>query len=147
MYSAVTGDLLTDRLPDADYWAQNLRSPMHFSTALRKLLDRGHDSIVEISPHPVLLTAVREDADDMGLSCTALPSMRRDDGSRATALESLGILYTHGQPVDWEQLYPPGSHCVAAPTYPWQRVRSWVDIGTITAPAHGESRRRRGRAN
>lgn len=138
MYSALTGDLLTDRLPDADYWAQNLRSPMRFSTALRKLLDGGHDSVVEISPHPVLLTAVREDADDMGRSCTALPSMRRDDGSRATALESLGALYTHGQPVDWEQLYPPGSHCVAAPTYPWQRVRSWVDI-TLTAPARGDS--------
>ncbi len=138
MYSALTGDLLTDRLPDADYWAQNLRSPMRFSAALRKLLDRGHDSVVEISPHPVLLTAVREDADDMGRSCIALPSMRRDDGSRATALESLGILYTHGQPVEWEQLYPPGSRCVAAPTYPWQRVRSWVDIGPLTAPAHGD---------
>ncbi len=137
LYSAVTGDLLTDRLPDADYWAQNLRSPAQFSTALRKLLESGHDSFVEISPHPVLLTAVREDADDMRLSCTALPSMRRDDGSRATALESLGTLYTHGQPVAWEQLYPSGSHYVSAPTYPWQRVRSWVDVGSIVAPPHG----------
>ncbi|MGO8962191.1 SDR family NAD(P)-dependent oxidoreductase [Mycobacterium sp.] len=137
IYSTVTGDLLTDRLPDADYWAENLRSPVHFSSALRKLLDGGHDSVVEISPHPVLLTSVREDALDMGRSCTALPSMRRDDGGRATALTSLGTLYTLGQPVSWEQLYPSGSHCVAAPTYPWQRVHSWLDVGTITAPPHG----------
>ncbi len=137
MYSGVTGDLLTDRLPDADYWAENLRSPVHFSTALRRLLDSGHDSVVEISPHPVLLTAIREDADDMRRSCTSLPSMRRDDGGRATALASLGTLYTLGQPVAWEQLYPSGSHCVAAPTYPWQRVRTWVDVGSIIAPPHG----------
>jgi acyl transferase domain-containing protein/acyl-CoA synthetase (AMP-forming)/AMP-acid ligase II/acyl carrier protein len=137
MYSGVTGDLLTDRLTDADYWAENLRSPVHFSTALRRLLDSGHDAVVEISPHPVLLTAIREDADDMRRSCTSLPSMRRDDGGRATALASLGTLYALGQPVAWEQLYPSGSHCVAAPTYPWQRVRTWVDVESIVAPPHG----------
>ncbi|MGO9350965.1 MAG: SDR family NAD(P)-dependent oxidoreductase [Mycobacterium sp.] len=139
IYSTVTGDLLTDRLPDPDYWAENLRSQVHFSPALRKLLDSRHDAVVEISPHPVLLTSIREDADDMGRSCTSLASMRRDDGGRATALASLGTLNTLGQPVGWEQLYPSGSHCVAAPTYPWQRVHSWLDVGTITAPPHGAS--------
>ncbi|ORW17621.1 beta-ketoacyl synthase [Mycobacterium nebraskense] len=134
IYSTVTGDLLTDRLSDADYWAQNLRSSVHFSPVLRRLLDSAHDSVLEISPHPVLLTSIREDADDMQRSCTALPSMRRDDGGRATALASLGTLYTLGQPVAWEHLYPAGSHFVAAPTYPWQRVHSWMDVGTITAP-------------
>ena len=137
IYSTVTGDLLTGRLSDPDYWAENLRSPVHFSAALRRLLDGGHDTVVELSPHPVLLTAVREDAQDMGRSCTSLPSMRRDDGGRATALASLGALYTLGQPVAWEHLYPSGSHCVAAPTYPWQRVHSWLDVGTISAPPHG----------
>uniref|UniRef100_UPI00389A1B6A type I polyketide synthase n=1 Tax=Mycobacterium sp. HUMS_1102779 TaxID=3383487 RepID=UPI00389A1B6A len=133
LYSTVTGDLLTDRLPDADYWAENLRSPVRFSSALRRLLDVGHDAVVEVSPHPILLTAVAEDAEDLGRRCTVLPSLRHDDGGRATALASLGTLYTLGQPIAWEQLYPTGSHCVAAPTYPWQRVRSWVDI-TVTAP-------------
>ncbi len=137
IYSTVTGDLLTDRLPDADYWAENLRSPVHFSPALRRLLDSGHDAVVEISPHPVLLTSIREDAHDLRRSCTSLPSMRRDDGGRATALASLGTLYTLGQPVTWEQLYPSGSHYVAAPTYPWQRVHSWLDVGSIIAPPHG----------
>lgn len=137
LYSTVTGELLTDRLTDADYWAQNLRSPVHFSPVLRTLLDAGHDAVVEISPHPVLLTSIREDALDVGRGCTALPSMRRDDGGRATALASLGTLYTLGQPVAWERLYPAGSHCVAAPTYPWQRVHSWLDGGTVSAPPRG----------
>ncbi len=27
----------------------------------------------------------------------------------------------------WERLYPLGGRCIAAPTYPWQRVRCWLD--------------------
>ncbi|MGD1236893.1 SDR family NAD(P)-dependent oxidoreductase [Mycobacterium seoulense] len=137
IYSTVTGDLLTDRLADPDYWAENLRSPVHFSPALRRLLEGGHDAVIEISPHPVLLTSIREDAQDLGRSCAALPSMRRDDGGRATALTSLGTLYTLGQPVTWEAVYPPGSHYVTAPTYPWQRVHSWLDVGPITPNGSG----------
>jgi acyl transferase domain-containing protein/acyl-CoA synthetase (AMP-forming)/AMP-acid ligase II/acyl carrier protein len=139
IYSTVAGDLLTDRLFDADYWAENLCSPVRFSPALRRLLDGGHDTFVEMSPHPILLTAIAQDAQDLGRNCTLLPSMRRDDGGRATSLASLGTLYTLGQPVAWEQAYPSGGQCVAAPTYPWQRVHSWLDGGSITAPPHGPS--------
>ena len=53
--------------------------------------------------------------------------MRSDDGGRATPLASLGALYTHGQPVAWEQLYPWGGRCVSAPTYPWQRRHFWTE--------------------
>ena len=138
LYSTVTGDLLTDRLPDADYWAENLRSPARFSPALRRLVEGGHDTVVEISPHPILLTDAAEDAQDVGRSCTLLPSMRRDDEGRATVLASLGTLYTLGQPVAWERLYPSGSHCVAAPgPIRGQRVHSWLDAASTIAPPHG----------
>ena len=136
LYSTVTGDLLADRPLDADYWVQNLRSPVHFSTALRRLLAAGHDAFLEISPHPILLSAIREDAEELGRDCTLLPSMHRDDGGRGTALASLGALYTLGQPVEWEQLQPSGGRCVAAPTYPWQRVHSWLDVPAVTPPPH-----------
>lgn len=137
IYSTVTGELLNDRLVDPDYWVENLCSPVRFSPALHRLLDSGHDTFVEISPHPILLTAAREDAADLGRNCTLVPSMRRDEDGRATALASLGTLYTVGQPVAWEQLYPMGGRCVTAPTYPWQRVHSWLDAGTTIAPPHG----------
>jgi acyl transferase domain-containing protein/acyl-CoA synthetase (AMP-forming)/AMP-acid ligase II/acyl carrier protein len=134
VYSTVTGDLLTDCRFDADYWVSNLCSQVRFSPAVRRRLEGGHGTFVEISPHPILLTAVREDADDLGAGCALLPSMRRDDGGRATALASLGTLYTLGQPIAWEQLYPSGGRCIAAPTYPWQRVHSWLDATTTPAP-------------
>lgn len=140
MYSAVTGEPVTERLLDPDYWVENLCAPVQFSAALRRLLDAGHDTFVEVSPHPILLTAAREDAEELGRSATLLASMRRDDTGRATMLGSLGALYTLGHPVNWEQLYPVDSRCIAAPTYPWQRVRCWLDAGSIAAPRHGAQR-------
>ena len=135
MYSTVTGDVVTGAL-DAAYWVENLCSPVDFSAATRRLLEAGHDVFLEVSPHPILLSAVREDAEDMGRDCTLLPSMRSDDGGRATPLASLGCLYTEGQPVAWEQLYPWGGRCVAAPTYPWQRRHFWTEAtGAASAPA------------
>ena len=127
MYSTVTGDVLADGALDDAYWVENLCSPVRFSVALRRLINLGHETFLEVSPHPILLSAVREDAEDLGRTCTLLPSMRRDDGGRATPLASLGTLYTRGQPVVWEQLHPWGGRCVAAPTYPWQRQRFWPD--------------------
>jgi acyl transferase domain-containing protein/acyl-CoA synthetase (AMP-forming)/AMP-acid ligase II/acyl carrier protein len=136
MYSTVTGELVGERLLDADYWVSNLCSPVRFSPALRRLLDSGHHTFVELSPHPILLTGAREDAEHLHRSATLLPSMRRDDGGRSTMLSSLGTLYTLGHRVAWDAIYPEGSQCVPAPTYPWQRVHSWLNAGSIAAPRH-----------
>jgi acyl transferase domain-containing protein/acyl carrier protein len=136
MYSTVTGELLGESALDEAYWVENLCSPVRFSAAVRRLLDLGRDTFLEVSPHPILLSAVREDADDLGRAGTLLPSMRRDDPDRATMLASLGTLYTRGQPVAWEQLHPGGGRCGAAPTYPWQHDRFWLDpTPTTNAPA------------
>ncbi|MEZ0362621.1 SDR family NAD(P)-dependent oxidoreductase [Mycobacterium sp. pUA109] len=136
-YSAVTGDALGQRLLDADYWVANLCAPVRFSPAMRHLLNDGRDTFVEISPHPILVTAAREDAEELGRPATVLASMRRDDDGRATALASLAALYTRGLPVAWERLYPDGGRCIPAPTYRWQRSRSWLDAAPITAAADG----------
>jgi phthiocerol/phenolphthiocerol synthesis type-I polyketide synthase C len=136
MYSTVTTDLVgsgsAGGILDAAYWVENLCSPVRFSAAVRRLLHLGRDTFLEVSPHPILLSAVREDAEDLGSACTLLPSMRRDDPERATMLTSLGSLYTRGQSVAWEQLHPWGGRCVAAPTYPWQRDRFWLDTTVTT---------------
>ncbi|WP_241178746.1 type I polyketide synthase [Mycobacterium sp. P7213] len=137
MYSTVTGELVGSTLLDADYWVANLCSPVRFSPALRRLLETGHNTFVELSPHPILLTGAREDAEHLHRSATLLPSMRRDDDGRSTMLGSLGTLYTLGHRVAWERIYPPGSRCVPAPTYPWQRVHSWLNAGSFAAPRRG----------
>ncbi|UMB69462.1 type I polyketide synthase [Mycobacterium paraterrae] len=140
MYSTVTGEPVDDIPLDAAYWVENLCSQVRFSTAARQLFERGHEVFLEVSPHPVLLSALREDAEHMDRACALVPSLRRDEGGRDTALASLGALYASGQSVAWDRLYPQGGRIISAPTYPWQRQRYWLDApdsdsGTVVGTA------------
>ncbi|WP_232004753.1 type I polyketide synthase [Mycobacterium sp. ACS1612] len=118
VYSSVTGDALDGQLRAESHWMANLRAPVRISTAISRLTERGHDTFVEISPHPSI--------------GDALPSVCAGESERATMLTSLANLYTAGHAVAWEQLHPPGCRPVAAPTYPWQRNRFW--LGDTDAP-------------
>ncbi|OOK78628.1 acyl transferase domain protein [Mycobacterium kansasii] len=142
MYSTVTGDRLVDRVPDAAYWVENLCAPVLFPAAIGRLFDAGHDTFLEISPHPILLSEVHAGADERGIPSTLLRSMCRDEPERATMLASLGALYTHGQTVAWEQLHSGSGRCVPAPTYPWQRQRFWLDERNAAEVGINDGRRR-----
>ena len=58
IYSTVTGMVSNGTEFDALYWVRNLREPVLFSTAVQRLLEDGHDIFLEISPHPILLSAI-----------------------------------------------------------------------------------------
>src|SRR5215218_4183722 len=60
LYSTVTGEIEDGLAFDAAYWMRNLRQPVLFSTAVERLLEDGHGVFVEVSPHPVLLSAVEQ---------------------------------------------------------------------------------------
>ncbi len=132
MYSTVTGAPIDGARLDAGYWIKNLRETVKFSTAVRRLLEDECDVFVEISPHPILLAAIEQNA-GAGRSDLFLPSLRRQEPERAVMLESLGALYVHGYPVDWARLYPSGGYCVGLPSYPWKRQRFWYP----TSPTGG----------
>src|ERR1700753_2591120 len=130
MYSTVTGEPIDGATLNGAYWVENLCSQVRFSAAARQLFEQGHEVFLEVSPHPVLLSALREDADDLSRACTLVPSMRRDEGGRDALLASLGALYANGLSVAWDRLHPHGGKLISAPTYPWQRERFWLDIAT-----------------
>src|SRR5206468_10811611 len=90
--STVTGTA-TPGLLDADYWARNLTEPVNFTGAIRELVRTGHTTFVEISPHPVLLGSIQQEA----TSCTVLPSTRRHESERHTMLTSLAAPYAAGR--------------------------------------------------
>jgi myxalamid-type polyketide synthase MxaE and MxaD len=115
---------------DAQYWWQNMRETVQFAAAVDRLLESGHDLFVEISPHPILLTAISDSLRARGQEGTVLPSLRRDEDERATLLGSLGALYSLGWPVDWSRHYPARGSCLQLPSYPWQRERCWADIAS-----------------
>ncbi len=113
---------------DAAYWARNLRQPVRLSEAVDRLLQEGHDTFLELSPHPVLLSPIRDNAHRHGHGATVVASLRRDKPAREALLESLAQLYVAGCTPEWPALQrgeSPG--CTPLPRYPWQRESYWLE--------------------
>ncbi|MFI0234872.1 SDR family NAD(P)-dependent oxidoreductase, partial [Streptomyces sp. NPDC017086] len=120
-YSTVTGEEIDTSTLDAAYWYRNLREPVLFDQTTRLLLDHGHTVFVEVSPHPVLVSAVEETGHHHGSDLLVTGTLRRDQDDFLT---SLGRLHVHGVPVDWR--YPDGTEPVSLPTYAFQRRPYWL---------------------
>ena len=147
IYSTVTGQVSHGLEFDALYWARNMREPVLFSTAVQRLVEDGHDIFLEISPHPILLSAMQQGFHHFGQEGAVLPSLRREEDERTVLLGSLGALYTLGYPVDWNRIYPTGGRCVRLPFYPWQRERCWLEPSAGDTDSHREQVSRSGTGN
>ncbi|HET9954840.1 MAG TPA: type I polyketide synthase, partial [Polyangiaceae bacterium] len=138
IYSTVTGRALSGSEQTARYWADNLRKPVRFADAVEGLIEQGFRLFVELSPHPLLLSAIEELRGQAGVAGTAVGSLRREQPERLALLDALGALYTHGMPLQPERLFPNGMiggknglRRIELPTYPWQRENYWLE-----APVH-----------
>src|SRR5262249_30166629 len=98
-----------------EYWWRNVRQTVQFAAGVDHLIDTGCDTIVELSPHPVLAASVAECYQQRGKKAHVLPSLRRREEERAMMLRSLGQLYTLGQPIDWSAARPGPARFVPAP--------------------------------
>ncbi|MER5516936.1 type I polyketide synthase [Streptomyces sp. NPDC002763] len=134
--STVTGALTDTAALGAEYWFDNARRPVAFDPAVRTLLAAGFRYFVEVSPHPVLVTAVQEIAEDAGAEAAAVGSLRRDQGGLDRFLRSAADAYTRGAPVDLgAALAGRDTAWVDLPTYPFQRQRYWPEPDPTAATA------------
>jgi acyl transferase domain-containing protein len=131
--SSVTGQAAGEGALGPEYWRRNVRETVRFGPAIATLAARGHRLFVELSPHPVLASAIAsmgQPADPL----VALPSLVRGRGEQATVASTLAGLYAAGYPLDWRRVYPQG-RIVALPRYPWQRERHWLPESSAAAGA------------
>ncbi|MEU8270283.1 type I polyketide synthase [Sphaerisporangium sp. NPDC049002] len=130
--STVTGEIMDTAGLDAAYWYRNLRRPVDFERAVRGLLAAGYQRFIEISPHPVLTSAITHTAADAGSPVAVIDSLRRDDGGPARFTTSLAHAHVSGAPVDWTTTLTAGRR-VGLPTYAFQRRSYWP--GATARPA------------
>ncbi len=138
-YSTVTAAPLDGAELGADYWYRNLREPVQFEPAIRRLVEDGFSTFVEISSHPVLTMAVGETVEDAAADPAALAvlhTLRRDEGGAHRFLLSLAAAHAHGAAVDWAPLFEgTGARRVSLPTYAFQRQRFWLEAGAASGDA------------
>ncbi|MBU3863924.1 SDR family NAD(P)-dependent oxidoreductase [Streptomyces sp. 4503] len=127
--STVTGQWIEPNTIDGNYWYRNLRQTVQFHTAITTLADQSYRTFIEVSPHPVLTTAIQETLEANDTSNTTITgTLRRDDDTPTRLLTNLAHLTTHGTPVNWPTLFT-GTHPtrIPLPTYPFQQETFWLD--------------------
>lgn len=118
--STVSGSFTDTAALDAAYWFDNARRPVAFDPAVRTLLDAGHRFFVEISPHPVLVHAVQDIAEDAGTDAAVVATLRRGQetspASCAPSPTPTPAAHRSTSPGRWTAGPPPGSTCRPTPS-------------------------------
>lgn len=150
--SSVTGGLIeASEMTKADYWVQNLVSPVRFSQALvalctsnvaKKQLKVGGGAelpvshLVEVGPHGALQAAARDAVlDDPNYRALRYASiLTRGKHACATALSTVGALAAAGLPIDLAKVNESSSNkstlLVDLPPYPFHHSKetySWLE--------------------
>jgi acyl transferase domain-containing protein/acyl carrier protein len=99
--SSINGCHLRGTEMGPEHWAQHLRQPVLFTQVIERLARDGCTLFLEISPHPLLSGGIQQTLFASGFDGLALNSCRRGDDERGSMLNSLGMLYTLGWPIDW----------------------------------------------
>lgn len=128
--STVTGEEVSGADLGPDYWFRNLREPVRFWAAAQRLASCGHGVYIEISPHPLLLSAVEQALDEASRPGLVLPSARRGEPESQVILESIGNLYVNGLADSGAAGKADAGLVVSLPPYAWQRERHWFRNAT-----------------
>lgn len=126
--STVSGERVAAAGPD--YWIEQVRRPVRFAAALRKLRERRSRLWLEVGPGATLsgLGREQEASEDAAAESVWLPTLRKSSGEWPQALDTLARLWENGAAVDWNQYDAPyGRRKTDAPTYPFERRRHWLE--------------------
>ncbi|GIJ56359.1 type I polyketide synthase [Virgisporangium aurantiacum] len=126
--SNVTGTWITaDEATDPGYWARHLREPVRFGDGVATLLADGEWVFVECGPGRQLAGLVRRQLSrDAVPPQPSLPGPADGVDDLTVLYKAAGTLWAHGVPVDRDAMGP-WARRVPLPTYPFERVRAWVE--------------------
>jgi acyl transferase domain-containing protein/acyl carrier protein len=132
LVSNITGTLAGAEVMEPSYWRRQIREPVRFGAGVETLVAAKCEILIEVGPHPALMSGSESGAARERLW---VPSLRRGRDDWATLLTSVARLYVAGVPIDWVGFDRPyARRRLELPTYPWQREQHWIDVPS----AHGK---------
>ncbi len=111
------------------YWLDHLRQPVRFSDSLHALLQSDIGCLVEVGPGHTLSSFARQHPawQDRHLAVATIRHPRAQEDDLRFLLRQLGILWTHGLPIDPLALFEEKRRRVPLPGYPFARARHWIE--------------------
>ena len=135
-YSSTMFDPREEPECDAWYWADNLRHTVRFAAAVQAALEDGYRVFAELAPHPLLIHAVEQTAQSLGMPLAALAAMRREQELPHGLSSFLADLYSAGAAIDFSVLYPDG-RLVDTPLPAWSNRPLLLTRGGQDSQARG----------
>jgi thioester reductase-like protein len=130
LVSNVSGALAGAEIASADYWCEQVISPVRFADGVRALLEQGASTFLEIGVRPTLIGMARQlVAAEPAMPANTLhwlPSLVPGRPDLEVMLGSLAVLQCAGAELDWQGFHAPFStRRIQLPGYPFQRQRYW----------------------
>ncbi len=131
MMSTVTGDWIqSNEITRSNYWTHNIRQPVLFSPAIKKLLNDEDCVFLEAGPGTTLSNLVRMHSKEArGKTILAsLPNSGDKLQDDFFITQTLGRLWEAGLNPDWQAYYTTENHQkIPLPTYAFDRQLFWMD--------------------
>ena len=132
----MSGELAREADYGTSYWPRNLREPVRFADAIARMADAGCNVFVEVGPHAVLGSSMKQDP--------RRPRQRRPrcwPRCVAPATRPMEPAGDGGGPIRprprgglGRARHHPARRYVPLPTYPWVRESFWIDEGEASSP-------------
>jgi phthiocerol/phenolphthiocerol synthesis type-I polyketide synthase C len=124
-YSTVTGAVIDGAALTADYWWRNVREPVRFEQAAKRLVADDNNIFIEVGPHPLLRAYLNDTLKTAGMQGRVLNTATRGADDAEKIWMAAGLVIASGGQIDFPSLFPWEGPSVDLPTYPWQRERHW----------------------
>lgn len=117
---------------DAEYWINNMISPVWLTSAVNAAADDGFRVFVEISAHPIVTHSInetlsqREDVDEF----VSIGTMKREASTEKSMQYAIAQLWTRGSAVDFKVQFGHNIWSTTVPGAPWVHKRHWREVET-----------------
>lgn len=126
IYSTVVDKIVEGAVFDAEYWVENLRRPVRFTSAVTSIARAAPTLFLEISPHPILASVIQDSLLSADITGASVESLYCRQPEWLSLLRSLAQIHVLGGQVDWKRFNDAGRF-VQLPHYPWQHKKYWTN--------------------
>jgi phthiocerol/phenolphthiocerol synthesis type-I polyketide synthase E len=132
LYSTVTSKLMAaEEATSVEYWAEQIRRPVQFSTTILELLSNPKILFCEVGPNQALSTLIRQHPLKQPQQAVVplMPQAKQIGSDNQHVVAAIGHLWCLGMSLEPDQFCGlTKSHRVHLPTYSFDRERHWFEI-------------------